>query len=74
MEAPMTAESIKTVYRANKYIQIYTYEIPKPYHLAGSDLSPSQGRGLGWGQNYKRGFAASGTTDGIVKPFANLIR
>jgi len=96
----MTAERIKTVYRANKYIQIYTDGVPKPYDLAGSNRSPRQGRFaehvplLLWrlgnpskldcarlrsqlgmvGQNYKRGFAASGRTYGNVNPFANWAR
>ncbi len=48
-------------------IQIYTDVKPKPYHLAGSGLSPRQGGGLGVGQNCKRGFAASITTGGDVE-------
>ncbi len=45
-----------------------------PYHLAGSDGSPSRGRGLGWGQICKRGSAANDTTDGHVNTVANSIR
>ncbi len=59
----------KTQAHASKQISTKTirYRIQKPYHLARSDRSPSRGRGLGWGQNCKRGLWPRVTASGFKK-------